>query len=93
VTEALLRELDATSAAHGATLLVVMLEARPAARDHWTAWLAGEGIDAVDCTDPRSTAGKYQVPGYGHPGREMNATWAECIGGAIASLRSAARIP
>lgn len=86
VTEALLAELHALTTAHGATLVVAILEALPPARRHYAAWLAARDIEAVDCVDPRRRGPRDQVPGYGHPGREVNATWAACIGDAVAAL-------
>jgi hypothetical protein len=79
VTEALLGRLRDASAARGARLLVAILEARSEARRHYRRWVEAHGIDTVDCSDSRSLEPAYLVPGYGHPGREVQAGWAECV--------------
>jgi len=85
VTERLLEELRDASGRRGAPLLVAILEARPEARRHYLRWLAAHGIGAVDCAHPRSLDPAFLVPGYGHPGREIHADWAACIGRALES--------
>ncbi len=83
VTERLLQELRDVSTRRGAPLLVAILEARPMARRHYIRWLVANGIGAVDCAHPHSLDPAYLVPGYGHPGREIHADWAACIGRAL----------
>jgi len=83
VTERLLLDLRDVSARRGAPLLVAILEARPAAHHHYLRWLAAHGIETVDCANPHSLDAAYLVPGYGHPGREIHADWAACIGHAL----------
>jgi hypothetical protein len=87
VMEALLVALRDASARRGAPLLVALLEARPPARAHYRGFLAAHGIDFVDCVDRRTLDPAFGVPGYGHPGREINAFWAGCIGGALDAVR------
>jgi hypothetical protein len=87
VAEALLGQMRDASAAHGAPLLVAILEAGPEARRHYRQWLPSHGIRVVDCANPHALDPAYQVQGYGHPGREVHAGWANCIAPALESLR------
>lgn len=86
VAEALLEELRDASTAHGALLLVAILEAGPEARRHYRRWLPSHGIRVVDCSNPHALDSAYQVQGYGHPGREVHAGWASCIAAPIEAL-------
>lgn len=83
VTEKLLVELRDGSSRRGAPLLVAILEARPETRRHYRAFLSAHGIASVDCASARSLDPAFLVPGYGHPGREIHAEWAACIGDAL----------
>jgi hypothetical protein len=87
VAEALLEQMRDASEARGAPLLVAILEAGSEARRHYGRWLPSHGIRVVDCANPHAFDPAYQVPGYGHPGRDVHAGWADCIAPAIESLR------
>ncbi len=83
-TEALLVELQRVVKAHNSRLVVAILESRDEPRVHYSAFMATQGIEAVDCTVPNRE--ELQVPGYNHPDRRINALWATCIAGRLKGL-------
>ncbi len=92
-TRVLIQGLDWTSRAHGAELLVVMLEEfRSGARDEYLRFFSEEGIATVDCTQPEEEAKWLKVKGYGHPNAEMNRRWADCIAARLSSMNGATRV-
>jgi hypothetical protein len=78
VLEALLLEMQRVAHAHGAELVVVILDARSRG---WlprrTRFLRAHSISTVSCVHPRITS--QQVPGYGHPDRVWHAYVATCL--------------
>ena len=85
VSELLMEELQRTSAAHGATLLVVFLMmTEPDGQAYYATALGRRGVPVTDCNH-RLTA-EFTVPGEGHPNARLHDLWAACIERALGPL-------
>jgi len=78
VLEALLLEMQRIARAHGAELVVAILDMRSRG---WLPrranFLRAHGISTVACTPPEIPS--HQVPFYGHPDRTVHAYFATCL--------------
>jgi len=84
VTEAVLRDMNATAQAAGSQLLVAVLSNfRPDLHRHYLDYLRAQGIANADCAYPDDGTKRLVVPRYGHPNATVNAYWATCIAAAL----------
>jgi hypothetical protein len=84
ITEELLLAMERECAAHGAGLLVAVLQLGEGKRPLYEDFFAARGLRVVYCARPLTA--DLRVRGEGHPNEKMNALWAECIAGGIDAL-------
>jgi len=77
VTEKILLQMNRVSRRHGATFIVVLLEANDHEKKYYMNFLNQSNIQFIDCA--HDIPDEMKVPGEGHPNGEMNTLWAECI--------------
>jgi hypothetical protein len=89
VTEALLRELQRVTRAHGAIFAVALLEFDHDQKKEATrAFLESEDIAVFDCAFRRGRG--FRVGGEGHPNRRAHRVYADCIAAGLRGIEGAA---
>jgi hypothetical protein len=84
ITERLLSELKQVSEAHGARLVVAILQGTAQTIAHYQDFLHKQNILTIDCAFPLTA--DLQVPREGHPNGRMNALWESCIADGLALI-------